>query len=88
MLRISAIMDGCFSLIVDGETVLPKRRWASPALAPQISSQMSLSEGIALTHGLEQPIAVPHQLMAGRWITGPVEIAAKACGQAYCIAEA
>jgi hypothetical protein len=27
--RISAIMDACFRLIVDGESVWPWRRWAS-----------------------------------------------------------
>ncbi|MDD0812871.1 hypothetical protein PSQ20_21200 [Curvibacter sp. RS43] len=27
--RISAIVDACFRLIVDGESVLPWRRWAS-----------------------------------------------------------
>jgi len=28
-LRISAIVDACFRLIVDGESVLPWRRWGS-----------------------------------------------------------
>jgi hypothetical protein len=28
-LRISAIVDACFRLIVDGRTVLPRRRWGS-----------------------------------------------------------
>ncbi len=27
--RISAIVDACFRLIVDGRTVLPRRRWGS-----------------------------------------------------------
>jgi len=27
--RISAIVDACFRLIVDGESVLPWRRWGS-----------------------------------------------------------
>jgi len=27
--RISAIVDACFRLIVDGETMLPWRRWGS-----------------------------------------------------------
>ena len=27
--RISAIVDACFRLIVDGESVLPRRRWGS-----------------------------------------------------------
>jgi hypothetical protein len=29
VLRISAIVDACFRLIVDGETMLPWRRWGS-----------------------------------------------------------
>jgi hypothetical protein len=29
MLRISAIVDARFRLIVDGKTVLPRRRWGS-----------------------------------------------------------
>ena len=29
VLRISAIVDACFRLIVDGESVLPWRRWGS-----------------------------------------------------------
>jgi hypothetical protein len=29
LLRISAIVDACFRLIVDGESVLPWRRWGS-----------------------------------------------------------
>jgi hypothetical protein len=28
-MRISAIVDACFRLIVDGESVLPCRRWGS-----------------------------------------------------------
>jgi hypothetical protein len=28
-MRISAIVDACFRLIVDGETVSPWRRWGS-----------------------------------------------------------
>jgi len=29
LVRISAIVDACFRLIVDGESVLPWRRWGS-----------------------------------------------------------
>jgi hypothetical protein len=31
MVRISAIVDACFRLIVDGETILPWRRWGKRA---------------------------------------------------------
>ena len=43
-LRISAIVDGCFSLIVDGETAASKRRWGSAqALGLNVAQSSTIS---------------------------------------------
>ena len=42
--RISAIVDGCFSLIVDGETALPEGRWGSAqALGLNVAQSSTIS---------------------------------------------
>jgi hypothetical protein len=54
-LRISAIVDGCFSLIVDGETASPGWRWGSAqALGLNVAQSSTISlkrAGVALVLG-------------------------------------
>jgi hypothetical protein len=43
-LRISAIVDGCFSLIVDGQTALSQGRWGSAqALGLNVAQSSTIS---------------------------------------------